>query len=98
MRATCHSRSRVRLRVAQMAFPGPHDVLVTSSDLQFVPECVWGELWRTLMNRTLRTAAATAAIGIATLSPTTPAHAGDAVGAGIIGFGVGALLGSLLTE
>jgi len=49
------------------------------------------------MNKTLRAAAATAAIGIAALSPTAPAHAGDAVGAGIIGFGVGALLGSLLT-
>jgi hypothetical protein len=49
------------------------------------------------MNKGLRVAAATAAIGIAALSPTTPAHAGDAVGAGFIGFGVGALLGSLLT-
>ena len=50
------------------------------------------------MNKALRVAAATAAIGITTLSLTAPAHAGgSAVGAGIIGFGVGALLGSLLT-
>jgi hypothetical protein len=49
------------------------------------------------MNNAVRVAAATAAIGIAALSPTAPAHAGDAVGAGIIGFGVGALIGSLLT-
>ena len=49
------------------------------------------------MNKAIRVAGATAAIGIAALSPTAPAHAGDAVGAGIIGFGVGALLGSLLT-
>jgi hypothetical protein len=48
------------------------------------------------MNKALRVAAATAAIGITTLSLTAPAHAGgSAVGAGIIGFGVGALLGSL---
>jgi hypothetical protein len=50
------------------------------------------------MNKALKVAAATAAIGITTLSLTVPAHAGgSAVGAGIIGFGVGALLGSLLT-
>ena len=49
------------------------------------------------MNKAIRVAGATAAIGIAALSPTAPTHAGDAVGAGIIGFGVGALLGSLLT-
>ena len=50
------------------------------------------------MNKNLRVAAATAAIGITTLSLAIPAHAGgSAVGAGIIGFGVGALLGSLLT-
>jgi hypothetical protein len=59
---------------------------------------VSGELWGALMNKALRVAAATAAIGITTLSLTAPAHAGgSAVGAGIIGFGVGALLGSLLT-
>jgi len=34
---------------------------------------------------------------MATLSPPAPAHAGDAVGAGLIGFGVGAILGSLFT-
>jgi hypothetical protein len=49
------------------------------------------------MNKAIRVAGATAAIGIAALSPTAPAHAGDAVGAGFIGFGVGAILGSLLT-
>jgi hypothetical protein len=49
------------------------------------------------MKKALRVTAATA-IGIAALSLTAPAHAGgSAVGAGIIGFGVGALLGSLLT-
>jgi hypothetical protein len=50
------------------------------------------------MNKALRVAVATAAIGLTSLSLTAPAHAGgSAVGAGIIGFGVGALLGSLLT-
>jgi hypothetical protein len=49
------------------------------------------------MKKGLKVAAATAAIGIAALSPTTPAYAGDAVGAGLIGFGVGAILGSLFT-
>jgi len=50
------------------------------------------------MNKALRVAVATAAIGITSLSLAAPAHAGgSAVGAGIIGFGVGALLGSLLT-
>ena len=49
------------------------------------------------MKKTLRVTAATT-IGIAALSLTAPAYAGgSAVGAGIIGFGVGALLGSLLT-
>jgi hypothetical protein len=49
------------------------------------------------MKKTLRVTAATA-IGIAALSLTAPAYAGgSAVGAGIIGFGVGTLLGSLLT-
>ena len=39
-----------------------------------------------------------AAIGIATLSLSTPAHAGNgsAVGAGLFGFGVGAIVGSAL--
>jgi hypothetical protein len=49
------------------------------------------------MNKAIRVAGATAAIGIAALSPIAPAHAGDAVGAGLIGFGVGAILGSLFT-
>jgi len=49
------------------------------------------------MNKAVRVAVATAAIGVTALSLTDPARAGDAVGAGIIGFGVGALLGSLLT-
>ena len=49
------------------------------------------------MNKAIRVAGATAAIGIAGLSPIAPAHAGDAVGAGLIGFGVGAILGSLFT-
>jgi hypothetical protein len=41
----------------------------------------------------------TAAIGIAAFSLTAPAHAGNgsAVGAGIVGFGVGAILGSALS-
>jgi hypothetical protein len=41
---------------------------------------------------------AAAAIGIAALSPTGPAHAdnGSAVGAGLVGFGVGAIVGSAL--
>jgi hypothetical protein len=48
------------------------------------------------MKKARRLVAATTAIGITSLSLTAPAHAGD-VGAGFIGFGVGALLGSLLT-
>ena len=49
------------------------------------------------MNKAVRVAAMTATIGMATVSPTATAHAGDAVGAGLIGFGVGAILGSLFT-
>ena len=49
------------------------------------------------MNKAVRVAAMTATIGLATVSPAAPAHAGDAVGAGLIGFGVGAILGSLFT-
>lgn len=43
-------------------------------------------------------AAATALIGMAALSLTVPANAGDgrAVGAGLLGFGVGAIVGSTL--
>ena len=40
----------------------------------------------------------TAAIGIAALSLIGPAHAGSsAVGAGLVGFGIGAILGSAVT-
>ena len=51
------------------------------------------------MCKSLRITVTTAAIGIAALSLTAPAHAGNgsAVGAGLVGFGVGAILGSALT-
>ena len=51
------------------------------------------------MCKSLRITVTTAAIGIAALSLTAPAHAGNgsAVGAGLVGFGVGAVLGSALT-
>ena len=51
------------------------------------------------MCKSLRIIVTTAAIGIAALSLTAPAHAGNgsAVGAGLVGFGVGAILGSALT-
>ena len=41
----------------------------------------------------------TAAIGIAALSLAPPAHAGNgsAVGAGLLGFGIGAIVGSAVT-
>ena len=41
----------------------------------------------------------TAAIGIAALSLAAPAHAGNgsAVGAGLLGFGIGAIVGSAVT-
>lgn len=41
----------------------------------------------------------TTAIGIAALSLTAPAHAGNgsAVGAGLLGFGIGAIVGSAVT-
>lgn len=49
------------------------------------------------MNKALRVTAATT-VGLAALSLTAPAHAGGSeVGAGIIGFGIGAILGNLLT-
>ena len=50
------------------------------------------------MCKVLRIAVATATIGIATLSLTVSAQAGNgsAVGAGLVGFGVGAILGSAL--
>lgn len=50
------------------------------------------------MRKVLRIAVATATVGIAALSLTVPAQAGNgsAVGAGLVGFGVGAILGSAL--
>ena len=50
------------------------------------------------MCKAFRTTFTTAAIGIATLSLAAPAHAGNgsAVGAGLVGFGVGAIVGSAL--
>jgi hypothetical protein len=51
------------------------------------------------MCKLLRIAVTTATIGFAALMLTAPAHAGNgsAVGAGLLGFGVGAILGSALT-
>jgi hypothetical protein len=51
------------------------------------------------MFRTFRVSITTAAIGIAALSLTGPAHAGNgsAIGAGLVGFSIGAILGSMLT-
>ena len=51
------------------------------------------------MCKAFKVIAMTAAIGIATFSLTAPAHAGNgsAIGAGIVGFGVGAILGSALS-
>jgi hypothetical protein len=50
------------------------------------------------MCKALRITVATAAIGIAALSLIAPAHAGSSdVGAGLLGFGLGAILGSALT-
>ena len=50
------------------------------------------------MCNVLRITATTAAIGVAALALTAPAHAGNGstVGAGLVGFGVGAILGSAL--
>jgi hypothetical protein len=50
------------------------------------------------MCKTFIISVTTAAIGIAALSLTAPAQAGNgsAVGAGLVGFGVGAILGSAL--
>ena len=50
------------------------------------------------MCKVLRIAVATATVSIAALSLTVPAQAGhgSAVGAGLVGFGVGAILGSAL--
>ena len=51
------------------------------------------------MCKSLRITVTTAAIGIAALSLTAPAHAGNgsAVGAGLLGFGIGAIVGSAVT-
>ena len=51
------------------------------------------------MLKTTRIIVATAAVGIAALSLVAPAHAGNgsAVGAGLAGFGIGAIVGSALT-
>ena len=46
---------------------------------------------------TLKSIAAAALIGTAALSLPVPAEAGNAVGAGLIGFGIGAIVGSALT-
>src|SRR6188472_3014592 len=50
------------------------------------------------MGKVFRTAVATAAIGMAALflSPQAQAGNGSAVGAGLIGFGIGAILGSMM--
>ena len=50
------------------------------------------------MDKVFRTTLTAAAIGIAALSFTAPAQAGNgsAVGAGLVGFGIGAILGSMM--
>jgi len=50
------------------------------------------------MLKTIRVTVTTAAIGIAALSLVAPAHAGNgsAIGAGLAGFGIGAIVGSAL--
>jgi len=81
--------------VLGQTFFGPDDVQVTRY-LDSALHCLEG-CGGTLMNKALRVAVA-AAIGITSLSLTAPAQAGgSAVGAGILGFGIRALLGSLLT-
>jgi hypothetical protein len=51
------------------------------------------------MCKALRITVMTVTIGVAAILLTAPAHAGNgsAVGAGLVGFGVGAILGSALT-
>jgi hypothetical protein len=51
------------------------------------------------MYKGLRLGTTTAVVGMAVLSHAWPAHAGNgsAIGAGLVGFGVGAVLGSVLT-
>jgi hypothetical protein len=46
----------------------------------------------------LKSVAVAAALGTAALLTPAPAEAGNAVGAGLIGFGVGAIVGSALTS
>jgi len=49
------------------------------------------------MHKALRMTIATAAIGIAALSLSQPAQAGSSdIGAGLVGFGIGAILGSMM--
>jgi hypothetical protein len=49
------------------------------------------------MHKALRLTVATAAIGIAALSLNQPARAGNSdIGAGLVGFGIGAILGSMM--
>jgi hypothetical protein len=49
------------------------------------------------MHKAFRMTVATAAIGIAALSPSAPAQAGSSdIGAGLVGFGIGAILGSMM--
>jgi len=50
------------------------------------------------MLKTIRIIVTTAAVGIAALSLVAPAHAGNgsAIGAGLAGFGIGAIVGSAL--
>jgi hypothetical protein len=52
-----------------------------------------------MSNTALKTIAATTLLEVAVLFATVPAYAGDgkAVGAGLLGFGVGAIVGSALT-
>jgi hypothetical protein len=49
------------------------------------------------MYKGLRLGTLTAVLGMAVLTHTGPAHAGNGVGAGLVGFGIGAVLGSMLT-
>ena len=49
------------------------------------------------MRKASRMAITATAIGIATLSVGAPAHAGSSdIGAGLVGFGIGAILGSMM--
>jgi hypothetical protein len=82
--------------------PRFRDLLVTLFNLHFHPAQRDGRRGRIVGNyqmyRTFGVATTTAAIGIAALSLTEPAHAGNgsAVGVGLVGFGIGAILGSML--